>query len=212
MEDLIGPIIINLDHRTDRWSQVVGEVEQMGFIPTRFSAIKDSDGAAGCLASHIRILEDNLSKNRPIFIIEDDAQLLVSKEILNNIIKKFLDSSGDLLCLAYNSLEHLPFDEIFNKAVNVQTTAAYIIKPSVQHKLLDIWKNAYEFRKTGKRDEINEAKFNNSRGRFGNSYYYADQCWKIIQLENCVLIPKIRPIWQRQSFSDIEGKVMFYRC
>lgn len=79
--------VINLDRRSDRWTQFVRELpSDWPFqTPTRFSAtdwrsVSEPDGwlagggAWGCYRSHLRIIEDSLNQGvESVLIFEDDA-------------------------------------------------------------------------------------------------------------------------------------------
>lgn len=70
-------VYINLDHRTDRREQIIATLAPY-FPPekvTRFSAIKKENGALGCTASHIAVLEMAKEKGwKNVLVLEDDAR------------------------------------------------------------------------------------------------------------------------------------------
>ena len=58
-EDILNIFYINLEHREDRRTHVLNQLEIMGMKDKskRFNAIKMIDGAIGCSMSHLRILK-----------------------------------------------------------------------------------------------------------------------------------------------------------
>ena len=69
-------VYINLDHRTDRRAEIEAELAPY-FAPekvTRFSAVKRDNGALGCTASHIAVLEmAKANEWKNVLVVEDDA-------------------------------------------------------------------------------------------------------------------------------------------
>lgn len=82
---------INLDHRKDRLIKVKKEFEKIGLENVRiFSAIKNNDGAVGCIRSHLAIIKqakkDNLNN---VLVLEDDVYFEYdnTKELILNCVK-----------------------------------------------------------------------------------------------------------------------------
>ena len=65
-------IVINLDHRTDRWAETTAAFPGMSL--ERFSAIKEPRGADGCRKSHLVVVRIAKERNYPwVAIMEDDC-------------------------------------------------------------------------------------------------------------------------------------------
>ena len=56
--DSVPTRVINLESRSDRLRETEAELAQMGITQwSRFSAVKDSNGALGCALSHAQLME-----------------------------------------------------------------------------------------------------------------------------------------------------------
>lgn len=74
-----GIFCINLDNRQDKWQQCVDQFTRLGILDkvTRFSAIKNSDGAVGCRLSHLKCIElAQQNKWKSVLILEDDVDFI----------------------------------------------------------------------------------------------------------------------------------------
>lgn len=73
---------INLDERVDRWKDSVEALKQLGLpTVTRFPAIKHENGAIGCRASHVSIIQHAKdSKFNKILVLEDDFRVLPGED------------------------------------------------------------------------------------------------------------------------------------
>lgn len=70
---------INLDHRADRWEQSQQEFENVGILSRvqRFSAIKHEDGRVGVIKSNLEIVKEaKRRKLENVLIFEDDVQFV----------------------------------------------------------------------------------------------------------------------------------------
>lgn len=202
---------INLESRTDRKNQIENEIKKLDprfEITERFNAIKLNktknkviDGALGCSSSHLEIIK--ICKNRGyknVLILEDDFEFLVSKEyflnlldVFNNNIKKY---NFIILGTNYGSFIDTKFKNIYN-VKNTQTTSAYIINESIYN----------EYIKTIE-DSINQLIKTKNRYKFA-----IDQAWKTLQNKDTYSFNKTQRIGkQRESFSDIEGHNVNYKC
>ncbi len=193
MFDFIDHVLyINLDHRTDRRELVERELAVFGDRVQRIPAIHYSDGMLGCNKSHQKALEyAKTSGWRNVLIVEDDFQWIN------------LDTSG---ADKFTELVAKPFDVILlcgsyvecnfatNKLYRSQAATAYFINSHYYDKLIDNFKESFQLlKRTGDR-----------------SKYSIDVYWNnLIKTDNWYLtLPMIAT--QRESFSDIEGKVMNY--
>ena len=131
INDIKNAFYINLEHRTDRKEHVVNEMNNIGINPTRFNAIKMTNGAIGCSLSHLKILED-AKKNKldHILIVEDDITFL-DPSLFKTQINKFFElhnNNWDVILFAGNNMP--PFEIIDDTCVKVsrcQTTTGYLV-------------------------------------------------------------------------------------
>jgi GR25 family glycosyltransferase involved in LPS biosynthesis len=203
------PYYINLDQRQDRKVLVEKEFERMDIKNAiRVSAIYNSNGAIGCLESHIKILENYEVDSQLLWICEDDIKFCVDRTILDEHIKEFVASSADIMCLGYNSYEDSEYSERFLRSVRTQTTSSYIIKSGFRKILLEFWKSILYSMKTGE-DHPMRSEFDKINKR-NDAFLVADQSWKILQKDYIFLIPKTRIIIQRGGYSDIEHRYVNY--
>jgi glycosyl transferase family 25 len=181
-------IYINLEHRTDRKSQIESELQK--YFPVekiqRFNAIQHHHGGIGCTMSHIAVLEMAIENNwKNCLIIEDDA-VWSNFPTSYSILEKLVNNSFDVITLG---IAHARYTPEF-KLLSGQTTTAYLIQQKYYKTLLDNFKEGLEqFLKTG---------------NYG--IYALDQYWKKLQGKDnwyCV-IPSL--MVQKPSFSDIERK------
>jgi len=208
---IIIPYVINLKHRKDRWQEVQEEFMKLDIIPHRIEAVLNKDkGVMGCMASHILALKEGQRYNLPVWICEDDIQFLQPKNKLFHLIDEFLKSDGDILCISHNSWKKEKIKEyniLFDRALETQTTGSYIIKPSFLPILLQLWEEVYECYYQNKK-HITEHLFLKTDGFGKTGYYCLDICWKILQNYYIFLIPKEQYAIQRESYSDIEHKIV----
>jgi hypothetical protein len=67
-------LVINLDHRSDRWTTIAERCARAGLQPNRVSAVVEKPGWKGCGRSHVRCVEIAKERGLPwVLIIEDDA-------------------------------------------------------------------------------------------------------------------------------------------
>ena len=70
---MADPYVINLDRRTDRWTELEGEWKGV-FKLTRVSAVETSPGGVGCTLSHIKVCEEAKARGDPYVLVwEDDC-------------------------------------------------------------------------------------------------------------------------------------------
>jgi Glycosyltransferase family 25 (LPS biosynthesis protein) len=69
-------LVINLDHRVDRWEQIQNEFKDWSVPLERVSAVKYNPGWIGCYLSHIKCVKIAKERNYPwVLIVEDDCIL-----------------------------------------------------------------------------------------------------------------------------------------
>jgi len=209
---LLGPYVINIAHRKDRWSDFLKQSKKLGITPIRVNAIYDKkDGATGCFKSHIKALK-KWSGEDAIWICEDDCEFKVDKVTLHKTIDAFMKSPAVVLCLGYNSYSQKHYNSLFNRTFNNQTATCYIVKGEFVQKLLDIRENVLSHRIAGTESPLKSIfkKLKIFKQRNIPEFERNDQCWKILQQDYIFLIPKLRCAIQKKSFSDIEKKEVEY--
>ena len=113
-------------------------------ISERFNAVYNTDGCIGCAQSHLAILK--LAKERGyknVLILEDDFYFLVSKERMEAELTQFFENriEYDVCFLGYNLIksEDMPSYPFIKRAVDVQTSSAYIVNNHYYDKLIDLY-------------------------------------------------------------------------
>jgi len=214
METIYGPIVINLDSRTDRLQDAIREFGNLGSNFHRLSA--STGGATGCLDSHCRALENYLAADtyKPaVMICEDDVQFTVARPIIDQHISEFLEHpTAKVACLGFNSKRSEAYSSLFDRARDIQTRVCYIVKREFANELNQLWRQIYTARLSAKPlswyDEIYRGLPVTNKTV---DIYRGDQSWKILQQNTVFLIPKIRLAIQRPSYSDIELRNVQYK-
>lgn len=199
---------INLDHRTDRKEQFLGEMQKLGIPESqiqRISAVYTKElGILGCGLSHKKALETFYESGEPYcYIFEDDFELTLDVKYAQFLLRYPFERKipFDLIMLAGNIMREEKTSEFFlHRVLDAQTTSAYLITRefapkliqniSESTKLLEDWWIQHKERK---------------------HEYCLDIYWKKLQPESqwFVLHPKLGI--QRESYSDIERCVTNYR-
>ena len=204
-----GPYYINLDHRTDRREQVEAEFKRLGIDSNiRVPAFYHTDGATGCMKSHIMAINDDPVKVDATWICEDDIQFLVDRPMLDIHIKEFMESDADILCLGGASRKHVDYSSNLLRTFDLQTTSSYIVKDKFKNTLVEFWKVILECR-LNKTENPYKEQFNSIDVIKGDPLAL-DQSWKFLQQSYVFVIPTIRCIIQRASYSDIERRYVNY--
>lgn len=189
---------INLDKRPDRNQQVEREFAKLGIEATRVPASLHTNGALGCALSHIRTLSASLASGGPIMIAEDDVQFSKDGHIVLDTISQFLeDDLLDVLLLANNQkATPIEYSSLLAITSEAQTTACYIAKPRTIASLLDVFTTSAHLLDQGIDKKIAAI----------------DQVWKKLQRKQFIFaVPTRQLAWQRQGFSDIEGRFTDYQ-
>lgn len=189
---------INLDHRTDRRTHIEGEFAKIGVGNyTRFSAIKDENGALGCAQSHLNILRMwDANPQRLLMICEDDCQFLLERSEIDDLVDQFFnDTRLDVLCLGYNARNGVIISNAFSITSNTQTTSCYLIKEHALFELID-----------AARLSVNKLETGHSRKQFA-----IDVTWKQKQEKIFFAISNNRCVKQLDSYSDIEMQEISYK-
>ena len=208
---MYGPVVINLDRRLDRLSQVTDEFKRLDLTFSRLAATdRPEDPAMACHDSHCRALENFLKSESQIgFICEDDVKFLCTRSELDNYVKAFTESTrAEVLCLGNSSRAGFPHFKPFYRTTDNQTRTAYIVKRKIAAELLDLWRRLYILRISG--SHKNEPNWYSSAfsklplQTTPKDIYRGDQAWKILQQSHTFVIPNAKVAIQRPSYSDIE--------
>lgn len=198
---------INLDHRTDRKEQFLGEMEKLGVASSRIERIsgiyKKEFGILGCGLSHKKALETFYNSGEEVcMIFEDDFQLTLNVDYANFLLRYPFEQKleFDVIMLAGNIMKDTPTSHQFlRKVLDGQTASAFLITRSFAPKLIEAlaestvllenwWLTHHE-----KKHE-----------------YCNDIYWKKLQPESNWFIYHPKLGIQRESYSDNELKVTNY--
>jgi GR25 family glycosyltransferase involved in LPS biosynthesis len=186
---------INLDRRKDRWECCQKELDKVGILDKveRFSAIEETDSKLGIIKSNLEIVkfakENNLDN---VLIFEDDIKFIVDDptEILNKAISQISDLEWSLFYLGANVSEKLvkikPNLILLKNALAVHSMAYNKIVYSTIIK---------------KYDGIQKIEYSDIL-----DVYLRDE----IQMNYKCLMTNPMLVTQRNSYSDIEKKVIDY--
>jgi len=202
MEFIDKILIINLEKRNDRKTQILEEIVKMDLVQKTeiFKAIEYNPGFIGCTASHLNCIK--LAKERGyknVLIFEDDFQFIVDKNTFYKNIEQFFELKNldwKVLMLSYNLLSQKPYNEFLGITNDCQTASAYLVNSKYYDELI----NNLEY---GLRMLIKTREHWN---------FLNDQCWKTLQKDDKWFYLKERIGVQRESYSDLSGKVVNYGC
>lgn len=194
-------LYINLDIRIDRHTHIINELQKYfrKECIEKISAIKEKNGALGCLKSHIYALT-RAKINYPgqnIMICEDDLIFIKNpKEYLIDFFQDLNLSNWNVLLLT-TDMSNIEYTNNCNiiKTKSSRTSAGYIIKGSYVNILLSLYNSV-----------LNTYNENN----IWKNEYCVDQCWKILQSKDNWYTFSNRIAKQQPSYSDIENKYVKY--
>ncbi len=67
-------LVINLDHRSDRWTAIERKCQEANLRPTRVPAVQMSPTWQGCSYSHLKCMQIAKDRHLPsVLVLEDDA-------------------------------------------------------------------------------------------------------------------------------------------
>jgi GR25 family glycosyltransferase involved in LPS biosynthesis len=138
---------INLDHRTDRNTEFLSEMNKLRqHLPdlqvTRVPAIKHETGAIGCGMSHCKALEMFLATNDETAIVMEDDYQLYDKMIpmlCEYLQSRSIPEGGDILLLAANLRQQQPWRREFIRVHRSFTTSGYWLNRKIAEALLRLW-------------------------------------------------------------------------
>ena len=191
---------INLESRKDRLILIESELDKLAFVKKeRFIGVKDANGSLGCARSHVTVLTQFLeSDDETLMVCEDDLEFVGSSSQVELAIQEFLDNPAlDVLCLSYRLRgPKVPVSSMLSIGNNIQTTACYVVKRSAAAELLANFVESEALLSSGA-DPTRAS---------------IDVRWKILQMDRLVFaVPRRILARQRESYSDIVGKVKLYR-
>jgi GR25 family glycosyltransferase involved in LPS biosynthesis len=197
----------NLEHRADRKQQFLEEMEKLDIPVEKIHRINSvytpSFGILGCGKSQILALKHFLASDKKICaIFEDDFMFTESKENINNILTEFFKKNVyfDCLMLGGNILASIPTDLPYLKKVNDgQCCSSYVITRKFAPQLLELWELASHLLEEyiAKNNAI-------------NGFYCLDVAWKYLQPQSHWFVVEPKFGIQRESYSDIEKKIVFH--
>jgi glycosyl transferase family 25 len=190
-------IYINLDHREDRRHHIESELARLGIDNyTRLSAVRKEYGALGCALSHLKALGDwQAAPGRLLMVCEDDCTFLAERQAVEGLIEGFArDPRLEVLCLAYNNANEFRISEKFCITSDTQTTACYVVKPSILSDLRHAIEKSVRGLEAGNDVTVSAV----------------DIVWKELQQQRLFCFPVARAAAQVESYSDIEGRVTDY--
>jgi hypothetical protein len=187
-------LYINLANRADRLADIRKVLRTVNWLAgsSRIDAVRDTtNGAVGCLKSHIKALETFLAMPdnvRHALILEDDCEFIVDpRPGVDLFLAAHGDSDWDVLMLSSSTLKEEPYTSYATRIQNAQTTAAYAVTRRFAAILLAHW-----------------------QASLTQPFLECDQSWKTLQAGSrwFCLLPK--PGRQRESYSDIEKRSVNY--
>jgi GR25 family glycosyltransferase involved in LPS biosynthesis len=209
MDKIDKVFYINLEKRTDRRAEIEEELatkflfnkaERFVAIPYSFSCYRP--GAYGCSMSHICLFRKMILNGwETMMVFEDDAQLLTSREEIDKHINVFLeDNTLDILCIGNSCGDNTPYNELMNRCFNTQSTSCYVIKKKFVKVFLEsVFKDPTESMTLSPDNPELHLKLN-----------IIDVGWAPLQKIHYFMMPKIRQVSQRPSYSDIEERFTSY--
>jgi len=192
---------INLDHRTDRNTNFINEMNKINFPSDkifRVSAVyKPSQGDLGCSLSHIKVLEQFINSNfNNCIIFEDDFEFTLNPHQINDALFNlfYYNIDFDVCMLASNTIYDLNTNYPFlKKIISAQTASGYIVSKKFAITLLDNYIRGAT---------LLQQSYNDGNK---NSEYCVDQYFKLLQPNSNWLVFEPKLGKQLSSYSDIQN-------
>lgn len=187
---------INLESRADRRELFEAQFADIsGFAIQRFNAIHNSNGAFGCILSHIACLEAAKQNDWDyVLLFEDDFERIVPPDVFKARIEALLKNPWDVMMLSGYVLECSPPNNGMCRLWEAQTTVAYMVRKEYYDTLLANYREAC----LGIHD------------RTKYHIYALDQYWKRLQSKGNWYISYPILGKQRVGYSDIERRAVNY--
>lgn len=202
---------VNLDKRTDRKAELLGELAKIDYPEDRIeriSAVYDKDrGHLGCSKSHIQAIEKFIaSPHTTCLVLEDDFEFTKSPQETIQSINQLFENQVDFdVCMlsinAYDvkDSEQYPFLQKVNQGL---TASGYIVNKHFAPTLLQ------NFIEGSQKLEQSYIEKNN---KDYNGAFAIDQYWCNLQPNNKWYVFKPALGKQRASFSDIQNGNVDYK-
>ena len=199
MEHIDCVYYMNLDHRTDRRTEIEGELDKL-CVPTskrvRISGIyKPGFGILGCGLAHKKTIEMFLaSPHKNCLIFEDDFEFTLDMDYVRFLLNAIFEENikFDCIMLAGCILTVEPTKYPFlQKVYDVHTASAYLLTKEFAPVLLQSYTES---------TKLLEDTFNETGEK--NISYHNDIWWKRYQPYSNWFIVNPRIGDQRESFSD----------
>lgn len=170
-------LYINLDHRTDRRTEIESELARMNLTEKseRFpGTYVPEQGILGCTISHLSAIQ--LAKQRGyknVLILEDDFQFLLEKEEMESRLDTFFRSkigrSYDVCMIAFGlakpSGEPMQECPLIKRVVEAQNAAGYIVQEKYYDAIIELYEMVIPLLEQTKAHWL----------------YANDQAWKVLQ-------------------------------
>jgi hypothetical protein len=161
-------------------------------------------GALGCAKSQVMALEHFIVSGKEIgALFEDDFMFTESKETIQSVLSEFFSKKlyFDCLMLGGNILQAVPTSVPYlQKVYDAQCCSSYVFTRAFAIKLLALWKEATQLQE--EHCKKNPKVFH---------YYCIDIAWKQLQPSHHWFVVNPKFGIQRESYSDIEKKIVFYK-
>jgi hypothetical protein len=188
---------INLDHRTDRRSEMESELQALNLPAIRFSGFAHEYGPLGCMQSHLAVLREARSRGLPrVLIFEDDFECLVPPDVFWATLEVAEHHACDVLMLCYNLQQSEPVNDVVCRVLEAQTASGYIVYASIYDDLIALYEHHLPL-------------LDKTRHHW---LHMNDQCWKSLQKSHRWLATTTRLGKQRKSYSDNCHQVVDLGC
>lgn len=148
--DYFGKILcVNLDRRTDRWTECEKEFKRHALVVERFPAVDGktlpqagrlTPGENGCRASHLAALRVAAAQTKPTLILEDDVEF--ADHFVNYFSLHIAQlPSWILLYLGGNHVHRptkVPSNPVIMRVIRTFTTSSYAVTPQSAAHLIPI--------------------------------------------------------------------------
>ena len=201
---------INLDRRSDRWSECQANYESMGLSTAavrRVPAVEDTDfGALGCAKSHVSVLSHFLTQESAPYclVLEDDFDLVRPFSELVDSFNRLASERIDwdaLLLVGTSVIAGARQEPGIARVIESQCTAGYLVNRRYAPALLACFAESIP---------LLESLRGLQPRHLAVSRLAIDVAWKRLQRRDRwhIFTPSMGR--QRPSFSDIEQRVVNY--
>lgn len=188
---------INLDQRKDRMVEFQREMRVIGVSwHVRVAATVANRGILGCGLSHTQVLREwTMEPGRLLFVCEDDAEFVSPRHELDALVEEFVSRPElKVLALANRTAWHIPISERLGISSDIQTAAAYVVKPEIAGELAKVFGRSVRRLAAGAPAQVAAH----------------DIAWKKLQKKQLFAVPRSRSVIQRAGYSDIQGESVDY--